>query len=117
LLQTGSPRHPELPDVPLLRELTKNPDDLRMLDLLEIPENMGRPFVMPPGTPAALVALIRKGFDDTMKDKDFLAEAAKAHLEVDPMDGATMQTQIERAYGAPQAMIERAASFVENPGQ
>ena len=117
LLQTGSPRHPELPNVPLLRELTKNPDDLRMLDLLEIPENMGRPFVMPPGTPAALVAIIRKGFDDTMKDKDFLAEAAKAHLEVDPMDGATMQTQIERAYGAPQALIERAASFVENPGQ
>jgi tripartite-type tricarboxylate transporter receptor subunit TctC len=113
LVQTGTPRHPELPDVPLLRELTKNPEDLRMLDLLEIPETMGRPFLMPPGTPPALVATIRAAFDATMIDKDFLAEAEKAHLEIDPIDGATMQKQIEQAYAAPQALIERAASFVE----
>jgi tripartite-type tricarboxylate transporter receptor subunit TctC len=69
---------------------------------------------MPPGTPAPLVAAIRKAFDETMKDKDFLAEAEKAHLEVDPMSGATMQDEIERAYGAPQALIARAAAFVES---
>jgi tripartite-type tricarboxylate transporter receptor subunit TctC len=112
LLQTGSPRHPELPDVPLLRELTKNPDDLRMLDLLEIPENMGRPFVMPPGTPAALVALIRKGFDDTMKDKDFLADAEKVNLDIDVATPEQVEQLLVQFANYPKNVIDKAKAAI-----
>lgn len=113
LVQTGAKRHPELATVPLLRELTTRPEDNRMLDLLEVPQNMGRPFLMPPGTPPDLVATMRTGFDQTMSDPDFVAEVSKALLEIDPIDGATMQQQITAAYAMPQPLIERAASFVE----
>jgi hypothetical protein len=68
---------------------------------------------MPPETPDALVAIIRTAFDRTMKDKNFLAEADKARMEVDPVDGVTMQKQIEAAYKVPPALIEKAAAFVE----
>ena len=112
LLQTGASRHPELPNVPLLREKTSDPANLQTIAIIEAPEEMGRPFTMPPGTPAPLVAIIRKAFMDTMTDKEFVAEAAKTFLEIDPVDGATMQKSIEQAYAAPKDVIARAAAFV-----
>jgi tripartite-type tricarboxylate transporter receptor subunit TctC len=112
LLQTGDKRQAELPNVPLLREKVKSEADKQMLDILDVPEDMGRPFFMPPGTPKELVEIMRKAFDDTMKDKDFLAEGKKAHLEVDPTQGAEMQKRIADAYKVDKSVAKRMSDLM-----
>jgi tripartite-type tricarboxylate transporter receptor subunit TctC len=112
LLQTGDTRQAELPNVPLLREKVTSADDKKLLDILDLPEDMGRPFFMPPGTSKDQVAVMRKAFMDTMKDKDFLAEGKKAHLEVDPLSGEEMQKRITEAYQAPKALITRMSELM-----
>ena len=116
LLQTGAKRQDELPRVPLLRDLVTNQDDVKVLELLQLPEEIGRPFAMPPGTPPALVDIVCKAFDETMKDKAFLAAAAKAHLEVTPVSGPEMQSAIAAAYRAPKPIADRAKELMQPKG-
>ena len=53
-----------------------------------------RPFVLPPRTPKYRVQILRKGFIDTMKDPEFLAETKKANLDINPTDGATLEQNV-----------------------
>jgi tripartite-type tricarboxylate transporter receptor subunit TctC len=66
---------------------------------------------MPPDTPKDMVTAIRRAFDATLKDPDFLADAEKALLEVDPVTGEEMEQILRNAYAAPKALVERAAEF------
>lgn len=112
LLQTGAKAQAELPNVPLLENLVTRDDDRQVLRLLSIPEDAGRPFMMPPGTPKELVAIIRRAFDATMADKTFLAEADKRLLEVDPLTGEEVEKLIRDGYATPKPLIEKAAQFL-----
>ena len=117
LVQTGSKPHPELPDVPLLVDLVKSESDKKVVELISFSEDMGRPFVMPPGTPKEMVQAMRRGFDATMKDPAFLEEAHKAMQEVDPLTGEEMEQSLRRNYAAPKTLIERAAQLLTSPGK
>jgi tripartite-type tricarboxylate transporter receptor subunit TctC len=108
LVQTGTKPQAGLPGVPLLVDLVANPDDKRVLEILAFPEEMGRPFFMPPGTPKALVNTMRRAFDATMKDPSFLADADKSRLELDPVTGEDMDEMIRRAFETPKPLIQRA---------
>jgi tripartite-type tricarboxylate transporter receptor subunit TctC len=112
LVQTGGSRQKDLPDVPLLAERVANPQDKAVLAFLNLPEDVGRPFAMPPGTPQHLVAALRKAFDVTMQDPAFLTEAEKVALEVDPVGGEMIQKLIAQAYDTPDALVKRAADLL-----
>jgi len=112
LVQTGSKAHFELPGTPLLIDLVKSETDKKVVDLISFSEDMGRPFVMPPGTPANMVQAVRRGFDATMKDPDFLEDARKGMMEVDPLTGEEMKASLERNYKAEPALIKRAAELL-----
>jgi tripartite-type tricarboxylate transporter receptor subunit TctC len=56
---------------------------------------MTRPYALPPGTPKERVQLLRKAFLDTLKDPNFVAEAKKSNLDVDPMSGEELERLIE----------------------
>jgi len=111
LMQTGATAQQGLEDVPLLVNLVSDPDKKKVLGLLAYPEEMGRPFYMPAGTPKEYVAAMRKAFDETMKDPAFLADAEKARLEVEPVSGANMEKMIKAAFETPKALIEEASKF------
>jgi tripartite-type tricarboxylate transporter receptor subunit TctC len=87
-------------------------EDKRLLQVLSMPEDLGRPFFMAPGTPAALVTIMRRAFDATMTDKAFLAESEKTNLEVDPVTGEEMQKRIGEAYGIPRPAVERMSELM-----
>jgi tripartite-type tricarboxylate transporter receptor subunit TctC len=108
LVQTGTRPQPELPQVPLLIDLVSNPDDKKVLEILAFPEEMGRPFFMPPGTPKPLVTAMRRAFDATMKDPAFLADGEKSRLEIDPVTGEEMEEMIRRAFATPKPLVQRA---------
>ena len=112
LVQTGSKPHYELHKVPLLVDLVKDDNDKKVVELISFSEDMGRPFVMPPGTPKDMVLAVRRGFDATMKDPDFLEDARKGNMEVDPLTGEDMEASLKRNYAASPALIKRAAELL-----
>jgi tripartite-type tricarboxylate transporter receptor subunit TctC len=50
-----------------------------------------RPFALPPLTPKDIVRIIRRAFQETMKDAAFRAEMKQANLSVDPVDAAEIE--------------------------
>jgi tripartite-type tricarboxylate transporter receptor subunit TctC len=111
LVQTGGTPQAGLEKVPLLINLVPDAESKKVLEMLAFPEEVGRPFFMPAGTPKHYVEAMRKAFDATLKDPAFLAEAEKARLEVDPVSGAEIEKMIVKAYEAPKALIERASKL------
>ena len=95
LAQWALRKHPEMPDVPLILEQAKTPEQKQSLDLALARLEFGRPFFMPPNVPAERVNAIRRAFDAVMKDKEFLDEADKLKIEIDPLGGE--QVSADRA--------------------
>jgi tripartite-type tricarboxylate transporter receptor subunit TctC len=112
LVQTGARPMHDLPNVPLLIDYVKAPDDRQVLNLIAAPDDMGRPFLMPPGTPKPIVAVMRKAFDAVMADKAFLDDAAKRQMEVDPLTGEEMERMLKAAYATPKPLVERAVALM-----
>jgi tripartite-type tricarboxylate transporter receptor subunit TctC len=108
LLQTGAKAQAGLETVPVLVDLVPNADDKKVIELISFPEEIGRPFVMPPGTPKEMVTLVRRAFDAALKDPALLAEAEKTMLEVDPVTGEEMEQLLIRAYDTPKPLVQRA---------
>ena len=85
LLQVASAKHADLPDVPSLMDLAPSDEARQIFRFLVARQVMGRPFFGPPDVPADRAAALRKAFLDTLADKEFLAEADKAKLEINPV--------------------------------
>jgi tripartite-type tricarboxylate transporter receptor subunit TctC len=111
LVQTGKTPQADLPDVPILIDLVANPQDKRVIELLSFPQELGRPFLMPPDTPKVLVTAIRRAFDASLRDPLFLADAEKALLEVNPVSGEAMEQALKDAYATPKDLVRRAAEL------
>jgi tripartite-type tricarboxylate transporter receptor subunit TctC len=107
LAQWGLRKHPELPDVPLILDQAKTPEQKQALDLALARLEFGRPFFMPPNVPAERVNAIRRAFDAVMKDKEFLDEADKLKIEIDPLGGEQVAALIEQIYKTPAATVAR----------
>ena len=89
------------------------PEAKQMFEIVFTDQVMGRPFVAPPGVPADRVAALRAGFDATMKDAAFLAEATAQKMEIDPVTGVEINALLERVYAAPPAVIARIRELVK----
>ncbi len=98
LLQLGLTKHKELPDVPLVMDLPMSDESRAILKLVFARQVMGRPFAAPPGVPADRLAALRKAFDETLKDPEFLADAQRGGLEINPVSGADVQTLVADIY-------------------
>jgi tripartite-type tricarboxylate transporter receptor subunit TctC len=99
--------------VPKIWDHVKNDEDRKTLNVIFSQLAFGRPYVLPPGVPADRVEAYRKAFDATMKDPEFLAEAAKIKLNIDPLPGAEVQTIVEQIYATPPAQVERAKAALK----
>jgi tripartite-type tricarboxylate transporter receptor subunit TctC len=69
---------------------------------------MGRPYAAPPNVPADRVAALRQAFTDTMADKDFLSEADKLQLEVNPVSGEDVQKLVADVYATRPDIVAKA---------
>ena len=106
LFQVGLTREPDLPDVPLWSELAKDPKQKQTIEILSNDVILGRPFVVAPEVPADRVAALRRAFDLAMKDPQLVEQANKAKMDLNPLDGATLQREVERTLSAPPDVIE-----------
>jgi tripartite-type tricarboxylate transporter receptor subunit TctC len=86
LAQVGMSRHPAVPNIPLVTELTDNAEDKAVLELLCRSTVLTRPVAGPPGMPRKLVNQMRAAFDATLKDPEFAAEMKKRRMQmINPM--------------------------------
>jgi tripartite-type tricarboxylate transporter receptor subunit TctC len=74
---------------------------------------VGRPLATSPGVPPERVAALRKAFQDTLKDPEFIAEAVKTNSEIRPVPGEELAKHIEKLIGAPQAVKDRMKIVLE----
>ena len=114
LVQAGIKTQPELPDVPSASELAKQPDQRQILKLMLIGQAMARPFAAPPGIPADRKAALIAAFERTTKDPDFLAEAERLNLEVNPVQADKLDALLAEAYAMPKDVIAKAAKAMSD---
>jgi tripartite-type tricarboxylate transporter receptor subunit TctC len=98
LAQLSLRKHPDLPDTPLIVDYAKTDEARQIFKVALARQVMAWPYAAPPGVPADRVAALRKAFDETLRDKEFLAEAEKLNLEITPVSGERIQSLIEDVY-------------------
>jgi len=113
LMVWGAREHPELKGIPLITSLAKTPEHKQALQLALARLEFGRPFFMPPNVPPARVAAMRRAFDATLKDPEFIAEADKLKLEIDPMSGEELAKMLEDIAKTPADVVARVRTAYE----
>jgi len=113
VVQLALERAPDLPNVPLITELATDDRQRQILKLIFSRQTMGRPFAGPPGIPAERAEALRKAFDLTMKDPEFLAEAEKRGLEINPVSGRDLEKLISDLYQTPKDVVAEAHEAIE----
>ena len=114
VLQLAAQKLDELPDVPLVTDVTDNADHKTALKLIVSRQTMARPYVAPPGVPPERVRALRAAFDATVKDAAFLAEAKRQDLDVRPISGPEADALIKEAYGTPSAIVKLAIEYMKD---
>jgi tripartite-type tricarboxylate transporter receptor subunit TctC len=107
LMQMSTEKHPDLPNVPLVMDLTKDKESLQILNLMFARQGLGRPYLAPPGVPAKRAKALQDAFMKTMSDPEFLAEAAKGGVNLSPISGDRVAQLVAEAYKTPKAVIAR----------
>jgi tripartite-type tricarboxylate transporter receptor subunit TctC len=117
IVQMGLTKLPDLPDVPSALDLVTDPQSKAVLELILIRQEAGRPFAAPPGVPADRLAALRRGFEATLEDAEFRADAERAQLEIEPLTAAEIERYLATAYSAPKAIVQKAGALVEPAGR
>jgi tripartite-type tricarboxylate transporter receptor subunit TctC len=107
IVQMATERKPHMKDVPTASEFAKTGEDRKLLELYFGPNEMGRPYVGPPGVPEDRLNAIRRAFDATMRDPAYLAEAKSQKMSVDPMTGEEMEALIRGFAASPPELVAK----------
>ena len=96
VLQATLKPHPELAKLPMALNFAKTDEAKKLISTVaRVHGPSVRPYALPPNTPKDRVQILRKAFMDTMKDPEFLVEAKKANLDINPEDGSTLESNVK----------------------
>lgn len=107
LVQFGGSRMRDIPNVPTAIEIAPDPQSKQLFEFIASKFVLARPYALPPETPPARVRAMREAFNRTMKDPEFLRDAAKVSLEINPVDAHEMTAMIEKIEQTPDAIVAR----------
>jgi tripartite-type tricarboxylate transporter receptor subunit TctC len=107
LLQVAETPDPRFPQVPLGVDIARGPRDRAALHLFLARTLVGRPFVAPPALPAERTAALRAAFESTLKDAEFLDDAARQQMRVVPVRGEEIVDILAAAYRTPPDVVQR----------
>jgi len=113
-VQLSLNKHEDLPDVPLVMDLTKDPKISAALKLIFARQTLARPYAAPPNLPVDRAQALRAAFDATMKDPSFLSDAKQTDLEVRPVSGEEMQKLVAELYQTPPEVVKIAADAIKS---
>jgi tripartite-type tricarboxylate transporter receptor subunit TctC len=115
VLQANRKTHPDLPKVPQAISLAKTDEAKKLIEVaIHGDSDIVRTYTLPPGTPKERVQLLRKAFEATLKDPEFVAEAKKADLNIDPVTGEEVEKVIAGLFKLDQALIAKLKEILYN---
>jgi tripartite-type tricarboxylate transporter receptor subunit TctC len=114
ILQLALKKLPVLGDVPLIMDAATDESDRRVLELIFVRQSMSYPFATSPEVPAERLQALRRAFDATLADPEFLADAKQQKLDVDPVSGDEIQALVRRVYASPPEVIARARAAIKD---
>jgi len=109
-------RHPDFPDAPTARELARNAEDRNLIEIIEVPYALSRPYAAPPDVPADRAKALQEAFLATHKDRAYLAEAEKLGIEVSPIGGDEVLRLIDRIAKTPAGELKRIEKLISEGG-
>lgn len=114
LIQTGLEPEDELVKlgVPEMWRYVTSAEDKAAGELIVSQQVFGRPFIAPPGIPDVALKILREAFDKTMKDPEFLADATKVRIDINPTNGEKVQDLVTRIFATPPKTVERAKRII-----
>jgi tripartite-type tricarboxylate transporter receptor subunit TctC len=107
IVQMGMQKHPSIPDVPSALELAANAEDRTLMELVFAKFNLSRPFFGPPQMTPKAIDDLRSSFMAVLKDKEFLNEAEKTGMEIDPVFGPEAEKLVARLLQTPPAQAQK----------
>lgn len=118
IIQLGTRKEPDLSDVPLLSDIIKG--DRRkeaIAQFVSLANENARPIAAPPGVPSGRVDILRRAFDETMKDPGFLSDARRLRLEITPSSGEEVQRSVHQVLTTPKEIIHDTAAVMAATAQ
>ncbi len=114
VLNTTAKALPDLPNVPLSINYAKTDEARKLIEaLVHSVGPAARPYVLPPKTPKDRIATLQKAFMDVMKDPEFLADAKKAKLDINPLDGTELERNVKNVFNLDKALVPRAKEILK----
>jgi tripartite-type tricarboxylate transporter receptor subunit TctC len=112
LVVDGLTRDPDMPDLPRLSELTSDPQHRKVLELIGLSSEFGRSYFAPPGVPRDRLAALRAAFAATVKDPDFLADAKKRNLVIEPQTAGELEGFVRQVHALPADVVQLAQNVM-----
>lgn len=107
-MQFGFERDPALPEVPTVMEaIGDDPNAASLVRLMLIPQELGRPFVLPQGVPEDRVAALREAFEEAAHDPEFQERVAAFGSSIQLVDGEEIQAMSEEIMATSPEIVER----------
>lgn len=108
IIQAAAKTHLDLPSVPIALKLAKSDEARKLIEVgIHGDSEIVRTYTLPPGTPKERVQVLRKAFSDTLRDAEFLAEAKKATLGVDPVSGEEVEKRIAALFKLDPSLVAK----------
>ena len=117
LAQTHVQGHPDLnkEGVPRAGDFAKTPEQREIMELFFSHTSFGRPYLVAGEVPAERVTALRKAFMETIRDPQFMAEAQRAGLDIDAVDGVEAQRLVRRFYETSPDIIGKVKKALQPP--
>lgn len=108
VLQAGLERDPDLPDVPLLQEVTDDPEAQEILTFVSSGAPIGRSMMAHPDTPEYLIDALRSAFADMIADPDFQTAAQARSAIINTADGPALEAVMQQIMSASPELLAAA---------
>ncbi len=115
LVQFSLKRHAELPDIPTAVDLARDDEERAILAAIMNAAEVGTAFFTTPGVPADRLTALRRAFDATMTDADFLADVEKTRLGVSPLTGEELQKLVAEVSNLSPALLDKVRAAYTTP--
>jgi len=118
IVQSGAKRDPRMADTPTIYQLFdefKAPElSRRVSQVILAGGELGRPFLVSPGTPPERTKILRDAYMRAAADAELMLEAEKAKMDVDPTPGDELETLIKQIMDQPKDVLDRVKKMLGN---
>jgi tripartite-type tricarboxylate transporter receptor subunit TctC len=111
IVQYTGERHRELPNVPAIVDLGQDETQRQILALYAGGAALGTALLAPPGLPEHTLMLLRRAFDEAVRDPALIEETGKSGVDIDPLSGAELTKIVEATFAIAPDVLERARRF------